>query len=479
MKYLLLILTISISISTSAQTWVDSIDNFAREVHLPARNYVWNWQNASLLHAMEIQYEMMPEDQQQQYLDYVRIAMYDNFFWANGLLPNYVASGNGMAFMYRITQENRYLESALTVYNDYLNIVRVSNGGVSHLPWTKELWDDTVYMIGVFLIAMYKATGDEEYITQLTDQIRAHQEKLKDLDTGLWVHGWDEDGIYTFDFCSQADWADPGTGRSAELWGRGNGWVVVTLSELLNALPEDHPERDFTATSLLEMIENLPDWQDEATGHWYQLPARPNDEGNFIESSCTAMFGYGILTAIKHDLVDGDEYEQAIRRAYYGLRDHSTFAIDPENPYLNTMNVCAETCIGDTDYYFSREVANGRSYALAMDIIFGRSYEDIYMNDTPTGLVETSGSITSFGIHPNLIDQGSPVSLNLELVEHSTIKMYVTDIAGRLISLASETLSSGAHKIQLAIPDLQKGIYLVYVSDHAGKMAKAKRFMIQ
>ncbi|MCP4122621.1 MAG: T9SS type A sorting domain-containing protein, partial [Bacteroidetes bacterium] len=354
-----------------------------------------------------------------------------------------------------------------------------ANGAVSHLPWTEELWDDTVYMIGVFLIAMYKATGNEEYLDELIEQIRFHQEKLRDVGSGLWVHGWDQDGIYTFDFCSQADWADETTGRSQKLWGRGNGWVIVTLSELLNTMEETHPDRTFIEHSLLEMISQLPEWQDATTGHWYQLPARPDEEGNFIESSCTAMFGYGILTALKHELVQGPEFESAVRKAYFGLRDHSTFAIDPQNPYLNTRNVCAETCIGDRDYYFSRDVANGRSYALAMDIIFGRSFEDIYMNDVPTGVNEANDLVSSFHIYPTLSSPNASISLEFHSNENVSIKTKVVDISGRLVYQASENVRTGKNIISLQIPNLPKGAFFVLLKNQQSGTVAASQFIVQ
>ncbi len=72
---------------------------------------------------------------------------------------------------------------ALNVYFDYLEIMRTNNGGVSHLAWTPELWDDTVYMIGVTLLAMYRASGDEKYLTELIEQYKIHKEKLLDETT--------------------------------------------------------------------------------------------------------------------------------------------------------------------------------------------------------------------------------------------------------------------------------------------------------
>ncbi|MBK8672846.1 MAG: hypothetical protein IPN93_07615 [Bacteroidetes bacterium] len=99
---------------------------------------------------MELQYEMMPATEKQKYVDYVKIALDKNLPILTGLWPNPTSASNGLGFLYRVTQDPKYLQVAKRVYNQYLNILRTINGGVSHVPYAPELWDDTVYMVGVF-----------------------------------------------------------------------------------------------------------------------------------------------------------------------------------------------------------------------------------------------------------------------------------------------------------------------------------------
>mgnify|MGYP000125449176 CR=1 FL=1 len=73
-------------------------------------------------------------------------------------------------------------------------------------------------------------------LEELFKQITLHREKLQDKATGLWVHGYDSEYKGHFSFGSQLNWADKKTGKSAEIWGRGNGWVVVTISDLLTTM---------------------------------------------------------------------------------------------------------------------------------------------------------------------------------------------------------------------------------------------------
>lgn len=373
-KYIFVLFLFATSHILSAQenTWVDSLDHYSRSEFLPANKYHWTWQNAALLNTIKVQYEISNAEEKEEYLTYIRKAMDRKLNRANGKTPNSVASGLGMAFLARVTGEEKYRIAANKIYKDYNKIPKTEDSGVSHLKNFKELWDDTIFMVGCYLREMYLLSGDEKYLNELLHQIEVHRAKLKDDDWGLWYHGWDGDDKNRANFiCGQKGWSDNEKKRSEEMWGRGNGWVIVTLAETVNALPESLPQRTKLAAYLKEMLLHLPSLQDTQTGHWYQLPVRKNEAGNYIESSCTAMFGYGILIGLKEGIVEGEAYEKSVERAFNGLRAHSVRKVKGQ---LRTMNVCCGTCIGDKEYYFNRRAQSEKSFGLAMFILFGRTY---------------------------------------------------------------------------------------------------------
>lgn len=359
---------------SSAATWVDTLDSYAREKYLPASHYMWTWVDAALLNTMVKQYDLTTDPiQKQTYLAYVQKAMKVSGPVANGRMPNDVASALGFAFLYRVTHDEKYKLKAEKIYRQYLKIKRTKEGAVSHLPVNVELWDDTVFMIGQFLLAMYQATGEQQYLDEFMKQLRLHREKLQDTQTGLWVHGWDSDHKDHCFVCGQTHWPDRTTRRSSEIWGRGNGWIVVTLADAMTITGKQNAYYNELAGYLKEMIAPLPALQDSKTGHWYQLPVHNTDPNNFIESSCTAMFAYGIEAALRLGLVTGKEYETAVVRAYRGLRDYSLEPV--HDKYLITKNVCTATCIGDKGYYLHRKVQRGKPYGIGMFIQFGLHYE--------------------------------------------------------------------------------------------------------
>jgi unsaturated rhamnogalacturonyl hydrolase len=356
-----------------AKTWADSLDVYVREKYMPPAKFRWTWQRASLLFAATKEYEFKSDDQKATYFKYVQKAINKRYGRANGKSPNAVASGLGMSFLAMHDKDEKYKEASNKIYQDYLKVKRADNGGISHKRKYEELWDDTIFMIGIYLQNMFNWTGDEKYIDELFLQINAHREKLRDPATGLWVHGWDGDNKNRCNLCGQTGWSNNDNKRSNEFWGRGNGWVVVTLAELVQTLPKDHPRRAEAEGLLKEMIVNLPKVQDKATGHWYQLPMRPDQAGNYIESSATAMFAYGILIAIQEKIVEGEQYENAVKIAYNGLRDHSIQSAGKS--YLTVTNICKGTCIGDMEYYLNRKAKGEKPSGLGMVLLFGAAYD--------------------------------------------------------------------------------------------------------
>ena len=370
---LIAVILLFASLNLNAQTWVDSVETYSMQSYLPASKYVWSWQHAAFLNTMVKRYGQVEESEKQQYLDYVLKAMNKTKGAANGKSPNGVASGLGMAFLYENTGDEFYKAKCDKIFEQYQKVRRTSEGAVSHLPLSTELWDDTVFVIGQFFIAMYRATGDEKYLNEFALQLRLHREKLRDENTGLWYHGWDandKDGVPYF--CGQMGWPNDSTRVSGEIWGRGNGWIYVTLSDALEVIPRENQLWDEFAGYLKEMLEHLPELQDEKTGHWFQLPIRNDDPDNWIESSSTAMFAYGIITALKLGIVDDRTFVRSTELAYEGLRKYST---EPAKNGLTCTNVCIGTCIGDKDYYLKRGVQKGRSFGLGMFIQFGMRYE--------------------------------------------------------------------------------------------------------
>ncbi len=364
-----------VSSSLFSQNWIDSVDAYGREVFMPAEKYKWDWGQATFLNSLIHLYNYKSPAEKEKYLKYIRTAMDSTYAVANGKHPNAVASGIGMAFLARITGEEKYRSKAIDIYNDFLKTPRASNGGVSHRVETVELWDDTIYMISMFLLEMYKLTGDEKYLAEFAEQVKAHSEKLADKKWGLWYHGWDADNINYDDKCSMVGWPDSITRKSGQFWGRGNGWITMALADALNTIPQQSKYRKQLVTEFKNILKNLPALQNKETGHWYQLTIFPDDPSNFQESSCTAMFSYAITMGLEMKILDEKIYRPLVDRSYKGLQKYSLNKTD--GPYLIPTQVCGGTCIGDKNYYLNRKKTEGTGFGLGSFIMFGLEYNKL------------------------------------------------------------------------------------------------------
>ena len=376
MKKLIITFGLLLSIMNAiAQTWADSLDVYGREVFMPADQYKWDWGQATMMNAMVHLYNTKPESQKKIYLDYVKTAMDKTFNDANGLHPNAVASGHGMAFLAKVTGDKKYIDKANQIYVDYLTTPRSKAGGVSHRSETVELWDDTIYMLSMFLLEMYRYTGDEKYLKELLDQLLIHKEKLADKKWGLWVHGYDDDNVDYNDRCSQFGWARMNPRRtSKEFWGRGNGWVVMAIADALKVAPINSSWFLAFAKELRSITKNLPKLQDKKTGMWFQLPVYPKNTENYPESSCTAMFAYGMTIGISVGVLNEKTFLPVVRKAYVGLQKNAT---KTDGKFLIPARVCEGTCVGDRAYYFGRKTKDGVNYAIGTYIMFGLEYEKL------------------------------------------------------------------------------------------------------
>jgi len=126
-------------------------------------------------------------------------------------------------------------------------------------------------------------------------------------------------------------------------WGRGDGWVTVSLVELLSELPENHPQRAQLIAILKKQIDGLKPLQ-APSGMWKQVLDHPE---LWDETSCTAMFTYGIARAVNRGWLDAS-YMPMARKGFAGISKHVT--ADGE-----VDETCIGTNIGQTlDFYANR-----------------------------------------------------------------------------------------------------------------------------
>jgi len=189
------------------------------------------------------------------------------------------------------------------------------------------LWPDDLYMGGVFLVHWGQYTGEQKYIDDAANQI-IHQAALEADTDGLWFHGY---------FMAEKQ-------HAPFKWGRGNSWATVALVETLSAMPENDALRPKLIQILQAQVEGLKKVQ-APDGMWRQILDKPE---LWEETSCTAMFAYGIARAVNHGWLDASDMAVA-RKAFAGIAKNVT--VDGV-----VKGTCQGTNIGrDLEYYVKRQ----------------------------------------------------------------------------------------------------------------------------
>ena len=339
---------------------------------VPADKYVYNWRDAVLLKSLTDVYRSCPE-QRESIASYVQEAMYRVAPNAHGIHPNGIASAVGFAFLQEIGRNTVETDAALErVIFQYNNMLRTADGACSHRADRVELWDDTLYMLDMTLVGCYRATGDTRYLDMLANEIILHSKRLFDSHSGLWYHAWAQSDVPVSDECGQDGWNCNPQHRNSEFWGRGNGRIAMALVDVLEYLPKSSPHYKQLKGMFCKMMKSLRRVQDDS-GMWYQLPAHPGDAGNYLESSCTAMFGYAAAKGSRLGLLTR-RYSKMAWKSWSGIKG-GCLKYEPDGVYLT--RICPGTCVGDKDYYYSRGVvACGESYALGAAIMLWNEIEN-------------------------------------------------------------------------------------------------------
>lgn len=161
---------------------------------------------------------------------------------------------------------------------------RTPEGGFAHIVSDRindqELWDDTLFMVGLFLAAYGEASGQPALVEEAERQFLVHARYLADTGSGLWFHGWSFDGRHNF---ARARWA------------RGNAWITAGILDLFDLATIRGPVKAFLLGVLETQVEALLKLQ-APSGAWRTLL---DDPDSYEEISATAGIGYGLLKAAR------------------------------------------------------------------------------------------------------------------------------------------------------------------------------------
>ncbi|HMR19710.1 MAG TPA: glycoside hydrolase family 88 protein [Sphingobacterium sp.] len=272
--------------------------------------------------------------------------------------------------------------SRITSGVDYSNLIdnyidfienkehRLSDGTFARMrPQANTLWLDDMYMAIPALAQMGVYRGERHYFDEAVQQVKQFTQRMFVSEKGLYMHGWIESS----------------DSHPAFHWARANGWALLTLTEVLDALPQDHSGRADILDIYKAHVKGIASYQ-SGSGFWHQLLDR-ND--SYLETSATAIYAYCIARGVNKGWLNPISYGPVAQLAWSAV-----------STKINAQGQVEGTCVGtgmafDPAFYYNRPVnayaAHGYGPALLAGAEMIRLIKKFYpkMNDSAIQYYQT------------------------------------------------------------------------------------------
>lgn len=222
-----------------------------------------------------------------------------------------INEGRVLFELYDRTGKEKYRLAADSLARQLDAQPRTAEGSFWHKAiYPNQVWLDGLYMAQPFRALYEKHFGGGDY-SDVVRQIRTVHERMLDREKGLYYHGYDASRT--------AFWADPETGCSKNFWLRSLGWFAVALADLTDILPEGEERREL-AGIFADLMAAVSRYADGETGLYWQVPDQGGREGNYLETSGSAMMAYAMLKGARLGVL-GKEYAAKGQKTFDDIMD--------------------------------------------------------------------------------------------------------------------------------------------------------------
>lgn len=274
--------------------------------------------------------------------------------------------------IYEQTKNEKYKKALDLLYSQFAVQPRNEDGGFWHKKiYPHQMWLDGLYMGAPFYAEYaFRNTRPNDY-ADVINQFITSARHTYDPKNGLYRHACD---------VSRTErWADPVTGQSKHSWGRAMGWYAMALVDALDFIPKHEAGRDSMLNILNNVAVQVKRLQDPKTGGWYQVLDKSGEKGNYLESSCSAMFVYSMFKAVRMGYID-KSYLDVAMKGYKGFLDN--FIEVDKNGLVTITRACAVAGLGgkvyrsgDYEYYINETIRDNDPKAVGPFIMACLEYE--------------------------------------------------------------------------------------------------------
>lgn len=342
-----------------------------KEKILSGKPNKWNYIDGCMISAVLSMYDLTKDEKYLKFAD-----DFDGWFvQEDGSIKTYdpeeknldnLNAARNLYPLYRLTGKEKYRKAMDTAHHQIEIQPRTKSGNFWHKAiYPNQIWLDGLYMAQPFFMQYETELNGMHGCQDSFHQFQNVEKLMRDPVTGLYYHGYDES--------RQAKWADPETGCSKSFWLRSLGWFMASLVETDSVMNE---ALYFEYRYLQDMLKNLADavlnYQDES-GMFYQVIDRKEDEGNYLETSGTALIAYALLKGARLGYLP-ERYGEAGEKAFQGIVDRYLQLKDDGT--INLGGICLVAGLGGEDrrdgtpaYYYSEPVVENEAKGTAPFIL--------------------------------------------------------------------------------------------------------------
>lgn len=205
-----------------------------------------------------------------------------------------INEGRVLFGLYEKTKKEKYRLAIEKQFQQIKEQPRTITGNFWHKQiYPNQIWLDGIYMAQVFSALYAKHYLNKDYSDILT-QIKNVENYMKDSETGLYYHGMD---------CSKTIfWADKETGLSKNFWLRSIGWFSVAMIDIIEIVDENTKEE--LSRIFRNLMSDIAPFRDKESGMYWQVVNMTEKEGNYLETSGSAMIAYAMLKGARLGVLD-------------------------------------------------------------------------------------------------------------------------------------------------------------------------------
>jgi unsaturated rhamnogalacturonyl hydrolase len=274
---------------------------------------------------------------------------------------DHINEGKVLFDLYTLTSKEKYLKGIETIYSQLKSQPRTKEGNFWHKKiYENQVWLDGLYMAQPFYMAYEtRLNGFKNYKDIFTQFVQV-EKHMKDPSTGLYYHGYDSEKTMF--------WCNPQTGLSENFWGRAMGWFVMAIIDVIECMDEQvYYEYRYLQNMFKEVIDALLKVQSES-GMWYQVLDKADVEGNYLETSASAIIAYALLKGVRLGVLP-QRYKEFGHKAFWDICHRYLAEKDGK---LSLGGICLVAGLGGKElrdgsvaYYLSEPVVEDEAKGVA------------------------------------------------------------------------------------------------------------------